>query len=627
MDISTILFIVPTLGEHIGIDSMIQSVRRAMLNVEGATAHKILFVTENVMMKYKYYGFKDIEIEPCPIGTKFTEKINLGLRGVMNRGGLYKYVCFLNDDVYFSRGSIGKIIEQMKGDQDYILNPYSNCDRGWLHQRDTGFGIGLPIIKVDDEMEKKINEVKSPLVPECKDINILTPTQHHVAFFCTFLKASTIQKIGYLDERMKTVCSDFEYCNRLVNINPYAVIGWVPEAFVFHFGAVTRKYTETQNPIAHKEEDTVDSYTFSRIKKKILLYSGPSWEKWSVHNLYKDGIGGSETCLVYLARHLVQNGYLVDAIIDCESEHIADGVRYLPFKKYGNDFATFSYDVIISSRIPEIIHYIKCPKKIIWCHDIAFQNMDHIQSAGKFDNIVLLSDWHREFWKQFGFDDKVTVIPDGIELARFKEHASSSKTRFIYSSSWDRGLDNVIYILNEVRKRTNNNDIILDIYYGDYNLVRTYTDLKLTHLCMFHNRILSHQQWDWIKFHKRVNQNELADAMSTSFAWLYPTYFEETCCLTAMEAMASGLPIIHNAYAGLRRFIDTGIAIDTGKLPSVFMDDKCDKKVFEPFITATIELLRNPTLWRELSKQSLAKAQNYSWQRIVKEEWQKLIEG
>jgi glycosyltransferase involved in cell wall biosynthesis len=253
--------------------------------------------------------------------------------------------------------------------------------------------------------------------------------------------------------------------------------------------------------------------------------------------------------------------------------------------------------------------------------------MDRIKAAGKFDKIVLLSDWHREFWKQFGFDDKVTVIPDGIELARFKEHASSSKTRFIYSSSWDRGLDNVIYILNEVRKRTNNNDIILDVYYGDYNLVRTYKDLGLTHLCVFHNRILSHQQWDWIKFHGRVNQNELANAMSNSFCWEYPTYFEETCCLTAMEAMASGLPIIHNAYAGLRRFIDTGIAIDTGKLPSVFMDDKCDKRIFEPFIAATIELLRNPTLWKELSKQSLAKAQQYSWQKIVKEEWQKLIEG
>lgn len=620
----SILFLIPTIGNHPGLKSAIESVKigclRAHINYE------IQLITENNMLKYEYADTKSISVIPCSKGTRFTEKVNLGLRSTMNRNSGSDIVCIMNDDIYFAKDSISEIvdcIDKRVSECDIILNPFSNCDKGWLHNQETGFGIGIPVKHVDDDMVERINTVQSLKYPyDVVDTK-------HVAFFCTFIKTSTIQKYGYLDESLKTVCSDFEYCDRVKNSG--GVVGWVPKAFVFHFGAVTRKQKAAENQIEHEKEDKADQIAFIRKRKRVLLVSGQSWEKWDIRNLYSGGIGGSETCLLYLGRHLVQNGYEVDAIIDCENPHIADGVKYHSYKDLSPKHFPFNnnYDVAIASRVPYMIEHLWAKKKILWCHDIAFGDKKSIDDAGKFDHIVLLSDWHREFWKQFGHDGKVTVIPDGIELERFKNHNDRQYGHFIYSSSWDRGLDNLIYILGEVRNRTGNKNVRLDVYYGNENLIKTANALHSQELLDF-NRDINKMVQDnssWVEIHSRVNQNALAQEMGRSFAWVYPTFFEETCCITLIEAMAAGLPIVHNGYAGLQRFTDTGVCIHyNGKLPSILFNKNCDTKLFEPFIEVTIELLQNPTLWRELSNKSLVKANQYAWQKVVRENWIKLLE-
>jgi glycosyltransferase involved in cell wall biosynthesis len=53
-----------------------------------------------------------------------------------------------------------------------------------------------------------------------------------------------------------------------------------------------------------------------------------------------------------------------------------------------------------------------------------------------------------------------------------------------------------------------------------------------------------------IHWHNRVTQTELAEHLKTCHAWLYPTYFMETFCITAVEMQAAGvLPITSNVAA------------------------------------------------------------------------------
>ena len=612
-------YIIPTMGIHDGLKYCIDSIVECHKDDD----FEVVLVTENPRV---YTGeCPYVKIILCNDGCKFTEKVNLGLWDIINRRSDCDVVCVLNDDVVLFENSVKSLLHHSKNSCD-ILNPFSNCDKGWLHNREMkltdteNVGIGLPISWMNDSRMSLLRLHSHGSVLKPSDVIFVD----NVAFFCTFIKKEVILKLGYLDESMVTIGSDFEYCDRARKCG--FTVGWSDNDFIFHFGAVTRRCDEGKNPQEYRDVDKKDAHKYksSTHKKKILIYAGRGWEEWGVDNLYTGGIGGSETCLIYLSRYLVKNGFDVTTVISTKANSIIDGVSY---RKY-DDFAFGGdYDLCIASRVPHVLDYLDHSKpNVLWVHDIHFQNIDTINKAGQFDKIILLSPWHRDFWKQYGFDSKVQVIPDGIDLQRFNPDRKHQYGKFVFGSSWDRGLDNAIYILEEVRKRTGNENIRLHVYYGVQNLLKTAQALNNKSLIMFYEYIRAKmKEHNWIIDHDRVDQNTLANEYSGAFAWLYPTYFSETCCMTCMEMMAAGLPIIHNGKAGLHQYNDTGIMVGTQCRSIVF--DGESKSVFEPYIYSVIKLLEDDGLWRKLHLKSTMKAIQYSWQSIVKEMWVPLIKG
>ena len=551
----------------------------------------------------------------------FAQAVNVGIKA-----GIGDYVLILNDDVIASKGWLGEMVKACQGDVGAV-GPLSNCDKGWLHNeeiilRGEKVGVGLPIDWLDHARYEDLC-VYAERRPVWKE----TCSVLHVAFYSTFIDAQAVRALGYLDESMKTTHSDFEYCDRATHFG-YKV-SWDMSSFIFHFGAVARKIDEkTDHGAYHGLEEKDREQYYKNRKKTVLLISGPSWEKWSVNNLYEGGIGGSETCLIHLGRNLVKHGYNVTSIIDSEREEFVDGVEYIPFDKvqWGD---LFGVDTVISSRVPEIINVLDKfdnfdgVNKILWCHDITFSK-DRVECAKRFNDVVVLSDWHKEFWQKNNNSDlRYTVIPDGVDLGRFRDVSNEHRYgRFVWGSSWDRGLDNLVFILANLKAEFK--DIRLDVYYGDYNLLKTIQATGNKKLKQFHEFMVDNMKnCSWIKVHDRIDQNRLAEEYSRAYVWLYPTYFQETCCITALEMMAAGLPIIHNGYAGLGRYRDTGVLIDNYPSSMFFGGVRMD--VMDQYIKATRKLLKDPVMWRELSQASLAKAQNYSWSKVVKERWLPLI--
>ena len=54
-----------------------------------------------------------------------------------------------------------------------------------------------------------------------------------------------------------------------------------------------------------------------------------------------------------------------------------------------------------------------------------------------------------------------------------------------------------------------------------------------------------------VEFNDRVSQQELTTHLLQSDVWLYPNNFEETYCISAVEAAAAGCLICCNTHAGL----------------------------------------------------------------------------
>jgi glycosyltransferase involved in cell wall biosynthesis len=66
---------------------------------------------------------------------------------------------------------------------------------------------------------------------------------------------------------------------------------------------------------------------------------------------------------------------------------------------------------------------------------------------------------------------------------------------------------------------------------------------------------------DSVVLHGWVSKTELMKAWNTADYWLYTCIFEETFCLTAMEAAISKTKIITNGKAGLAETAKYGITI------------------------------------------------------------------
>lgn len=107
-----------------------------------------------------------------------------------------------------------------------------------------------------------------------------------------------------------------------------------------------------------------------------------------------------------------------------------------------------------------------------------------------------------------------------------------------------------------------------------------------------------------IKFHGSLHGDLLLDAYRNADVFILPSD-REGMSLALLEAMAAGLPIIASDVLGITELIDdVGILV---KNPSP-----------ETFARAIDELASQPQELRNLSELSLKKAQNYSWEEVVR---------
>jgi glycosyltransferase involved in cell wall biosynthesis len=81
-----------------------------------------------------------------------------------------------------------------------------------------------------------------------------------------------------------------------------------------------------------------------------------------------------------------------------------------------------------------------------------------------------------------------------------------------------------------------------------------------------------------VQVHGWVDKQQLAQAWSRSEYFLYPCIFEETFCLTALEAAISGTCIISNGLAALGETARHGILVEGNPL-TYDWENRCFEKL------------------------------------------------
>ena len=185
--------------------------------------------------------------------------------------------------------------------------------------------------------------------------------------------------------------------------------------------------------------------------------------------------------------------------------------------------------------------------RLHWIHDLPKDALsDHLANGGwrKFYKLIFVSNWQMQAYIRH-FDipwSKCLVIPNAIEP--IGPHSKpKDKLRLIYTPTPHRGLGILIHVFKALAEKYD--FIHLDVYSSFKLYDLAYMDEKFQTLfdqCREHPNIT---------YHGTVSNAEIREALKQAHIFAYPCIWEETSCLTLMEAMSAGLLCVHPNLGGL----------------------------------------------------------------------------
>lgn len=298
----------------------------------------------------------------------------------------------------------------------------------------------------------------------------------------------------------------------------------------------------------------VDEYVISC--PQIAMY------QWDEEVLRNRGIGGSETAAVRLARLLHRKtGKVVRVFNDRPNTMDCGGVIYGTHAEARKYFSEVQPKAHIAWR--HCVRLTSAPT-FLWCHDLATPGMEHLLG---FDKILALSEFHKQYMMHvFRIpEEKVILSRNGIDLDRFKDRDFSHKNsnKVVFSSSPDRGIERAIAVVAKARE-ISGRDLELHCFYGFDNMEKLGLTAEVARL-----RAVVEAN-PFVRMHGNVQQDALVGHIADAKAWLYPTDFLETFCITALEMVACRVRPVVRKWGALPHTLKD--------LPATVVDLDCDSE-------------------------------------------------
>lgn len=277
-------------------------------------------------------------------------------------------------------------------------------------------------------------------------------------------------------------------------------------------------------------------------------------------------------------------------------------------------------DVMVVSRYA---HYFleytnRAQKTFFWMHDLLplpywdFKELPrhakHLieNQMASIDGLIALSPWHREYvLEHYDVDpEKVFVVGNAIDTSLFEPDPRIARqpNRFIYTSAPNRGLDTLLECFVEIRREID--DAVLYIFRGHEDFTTELLD--------------DIEALDHVHYMGGIDNVALAAEFMKSDVWFYPTGWEETYCISALEAQMAGCLCVASDLAALRTTVgDRGILLPGQPATGDVKNDA---------VRAVVDVLGDPQRKAEFQRRGQEWARNQTW-AVRAKEWLSLIES
>lgn len=337
----------------------------------------------------------------------------------------------------------------------------------------------------------------------------------------------------------------------------------------------------------------------------IAIVAFGAVEAWSPKNEKEGGIGGSEEAVLNLSRELVKLGYDVTVFSNVGADDgDYEGVHWKMFTEFNiHD----EFDTIVIWRQPSLVDYKFKAKTVLFdMHDVPYYGDWTKKRLENVKKLMVKSNYHRSLLPEVP-DDKVFVVGNGIKLDHFKGEEKRQANRCIYSSAMDRGIDILLETIWP-RIKAEVPDAELHVYYG----WKTFEELnknnpeRMEFMAKIKKLL---EETPGVVYHGRVDHETIAKEYEKSDVWLYPTYFPEIHCITALKAQKGGAIPVCTDYAALDETVQNGIKVHG----DIYLPE-----VQEEYIQKAIELLKDPAKKESIRAKMHEWADKNSWEEVAK---------
>ena len=373
---------------------------------------------------------------------------------------------------------------------------------------------------------------------------------------------------------------------------------------------------------------------------KIMFYIGYAETKWNKQVWEKQGIGGSEYCVIKLSEQLAKHGHEVYVVGDVEGAWI-NRVTYINVnnllnkgnERGSNSIAFTEFDWVIGVNYINFTkvldkNSINFSKALFWAHNEYWHTWHEgkeLEDKGKsilederLKAIICVSKWQVEHInlkraETLGYipsnsNTYIQVISNAIDPNDW-ENINVPKVRnsFIYSSATDRGLEDLIKMWPAIKHAIP--DATLNVCTPPYS-----------------------EAWGYNPAHPKgvtwlgaLPPKKLYEQISKSEYWVYPSKYPETYCISAVEMMLGGVKICSTNTGNLDALLNgRGMIFDSGMLMDDIQDEMINA-IFRDKGTCHDDKKYHYD-WYKMTMDNKKWAMNQSWENRV-HEWLMVLES
>jgi len=334
---------------------------------------------------------------------------------------------------------------------------------------------------------------------------------------------------------------------------------------------------------------------------KIFIFRETELKNLTPEVIENKGVGGTDSCTVSLASEFAKNGHIVQVSCPC-SYGFYDNVEYIPFTSYGLvrlQIGTFDPDILIVSGNPQI--FLDGPfnvKKIFFWHH------NHPDELGRFPMHEILripkmiyvfpSIESAEFGKWYYKSDRIAGVYNGIRSCFFNTTKIKKKDEIVYVGSLTRA-KGVLELLKVKEKIPWPVRICggFDMYGFVDESYKKYCEPYLKDIEMMGT----------------LPPKELASVVARAQLCIVNPLIgnKETCCISALEAMAVGTCVVAGGNSLIDPIIHRGGVTYLNDIPTIISD-----------------LMRMGDVRDNLAIQGKKWVKNITWGNVAKR-WEELL--